>query len=351
MESHTEKLFLLIVFILTIFIACTSDENKSIPTIIETSYVYIEIDTVYLETELDLYSSFKYENKIYVYFYQKGFCKIAVFNNNGQFDKVIEFPKEIDKDWRLDYIAIDKGLFVIEERKNTTIHLLNKKGNRLQLSDIDEMPIYDDDKYSVYRTYHGEWGGMVYFKNKNTNRIYRGYSNKVINVTKFQDSYYVTSYLGHMMGHSQIVKIDEPTKMQEYNGFISDLINNRAESSEEERYVFDGIKILLDTFELRSVGSFIHKNRLLQLWNEYPSSNKLYFTEQIEEKSICRHIFETPMKVKYLYNSKNNNESHILNFEIETEEQNEFGFIEINNEKVKIIFLKKMKLLSNSSTN
>lgn len=351
MENPAKKLYPLIIFIFIILIGCISNQNyKSIPTIIKTPYVHIEVDTVYLETELDLYSSFKYKNKIYAYFYEKGICKLAIFNNNGRFNKAIEFPKEIEREWMLDYVAKDNGLYIIEIRKDTIVHLFDGKNDKLKVSNIEKMPIYEDDQYSVYKTSHGEWGGMVYFQNKNTNKIFRGYSNRVININRFQNNYYVTSYLGHMIGHSQIVKIDEPTKLQEYNGSMLNLINNRAESSEEERYVFDGIKTLIDTFELRSVGSFIHKNRLLQLWNEYPSLNKLYFSELIGQKSVNRYIFETPMKVKYLYNSKINNELHILNFEIDNDKQQELGFIEINKEKIKVSFLKKRNLYRTSDS-
>jgi hypothetical protein len=55
------------------------------------------------------------------------------------------------------------------------------------------------------------WYGI--FHRKNTQEIFRAFSNDVINVVKFDNKYYVTNHLGHLSGHSSIYEISDPKKM------------------------------------------------------------------------------------------------------------------------------------------
>jgi len=341
MKNYRKNILSITVFFSVVLACCASNKNKPVTTIIDTPYVYIETDTIYLNSDFDIYSGFIYSNKVYAYLYEKGVCKLAVFDESGVYMKTTEFQKEIEREWMLNYAVKDNKLYIIENGRDINMHFIDPGSEELRLSSSTEIPVYDDNEYLVYKTSHGEWGGMVYFREKITDKIFRAYSNRVINVNKFNGAYYVTSYLGHMMGHSQIVKISDPKQMQEYNGSLDAIANNRAESGEKERYVFDGIENVIDTFSLRTVGSFIHKDRLLQLWNEHPRSDKLYFTELIDSELQYRYIFEQPMYVKYLYNYGLNNNTHILSFEIRNEDKKGLGIIEINNERIRIRFLMK----------
>lgn len=200
------------------------------------------------------------------------------------------------------------------------------------------MPIYEDEQFRVLKTAHGEWGGMVYFLDKKSEKIYRGHSNEAINVNKFNGNYYVTSYSDPF---STVYEIADPKRMESFKGDMSDIINNRAENNEEERYKMDGLRCLVDTSSMHIICSFVHKGRMLQMWNEYPSSRKVYLTEIVDNELKHRFTFNFRTQVNYLYNQEK--DRHVLNFRIpqkETKEDRLFGTIEIDYEKIKIHFLK-----------
>ncbi|MBD8387414.1 hypothetical protein [Dysgonomonas sp. BGC7] len=341
MRSNKCYLFL-IVFFVTITSACSQNKKVGHNKInIETPYVSIEIDTIVLQTEKECFAAIQFDGKFYAYGLDKGYNLFA-FDEDGDFIGSSLLPDKIDRHWMLNYAKKDNQLLVVDySHMDISMYQIDTKLSKLKKIKNSEAPIYEDEQFIVLKTTHGEWGGMVYFLDKKTKKIYRGYSNEAINVNKFNGNYYVTNYLGHLMGHSSVYEINDPIKMEIFKGTKNDLINNRAESSEKERYKMDGLRCLVDTFDMNIICSFVHKGRMLQMWNEYPSSNKVYLTEIVDNKLEHRYTFNIETQVNYLYNLEK--DRHFLNFSIlreETEEDKLFGTIEIDNEKIKIHFLK-----------
>lgn len=341
MRSNKCCLFL-IVFLVTIISACS--QNKRVETnkiSIETPYVSIEIDTIVLQTEKECLAAIQFDDKFYAYELNQGY-NLFTFDLEGDFITSSLLPDKIDRYWMLNYAKKDNQLLVIDySHRDISMYQLDTKLNIFKEIKNSEAPIYEDEQFMVLKTTHGEWGGMVYFLDKKTKKIYRGHSNTAINVNKFNGNYYVTNYLGHLLSRSSVYQINDPRKMELFKGTKRDLINNSAENSEIERYKKDGMICLVDTFSMHVICSFIHKGRMLQMWNEYPSCNKIYLTEIVDNKLEHRYTFDFKTQVDYLYNFKK--DRHFLNFSIlekETEENKQFGTIEIDNEKIKIHFLK-----------
>jgi len=266
----------------------------------------------------------------YIYSYNHG-PQLCVFDRFGNIHGSSPLPEKIDRYWMLDYSIKNDSLLVLNENHGVTTYCLDKKSGNFILIDNMETPVYEDKKYRILKTANGEFGGMVYFIDKNTQDIHRAFSNEVINVIKLNNKYYVTNY---MMTYSSIYEIADPEKMQKFCGSINDIVNNQAESNEKERYVFEGLKNVIDTSGIRIAGSFIHKNKMLQLWNEYVS-RKVHITEIVNGELVNRYTFDFTMDIKYLYFDGTR---HFLNFY--TDDRKAFGVIEIDNDLIKIHFFR-----------
>lgn len=73
---------------------------------------------------------------------------------------------------------------------------------------------FQDSQFSIYTICNGEWGGRVYFVDRSdTNKIYFLPSTCPVQIQKIEDAYYITEALGHMIGHSSLVKISNPKKL------------------------------------------------------------------------------------------------------------------------------------------
>lgn len=335
------NLFVVIVVSILLFLnGCKSNNDDFNGIRITTPYVSIEIDTITLKTNEQCVSGFIYHDMYYIYSLYYGY-RLITFDRLGNIRNSSPLPERIDRHWMLDYSFKNDSLIALNENRGMTTYLLDKELGNWKLINRMEAPVYEDKDYRVLKTANGEWGGMVYFINKNTQEIYRAYSNEVVNVVKFHNKYYVTN----TSWRSSIYEITYPEKMQKFHGLINDIVNNRAESNEKERYVFEGLKNVVDTsdFSISIAGSFIHKNRFLQLWNvrnEY-NSKEVHITEFINGKLEHRYTFDFDtgiMGIKYLYFD---GYKHFLNFD--TKYREIFGAIEIDNDIIKIHFFKQEK--------
>src|SRR5690606_11623079 len=127
-----------------------------------------------------------------------------------------------------------------------------------------ELKFHQDELYDIYATCNGEWGGTIFFKNKKTNESFEASSTCPIVINKIENDYYVTNFMGHMMGFASVLKIADPSKLKK-----SDLDFNRRGGSEYEK----GVEVLLDTMNFYIPTSFVADK---QLFNLYSDDNGTY---------------------------------------------------------------------------
>lgn len=79
---------------------------------------------------------------------------------------------------------------------------------------VDEQSILlSDDKFIVYRKCSGEFGGTIYFFDRQSKETYFTESTCANTVSKKNGQYQILAHLGHMMGTSEIKIIDNPKKL------------------------------------------------------------------------------------------------------------------------------------------
>jgi hypothetical protein len=72
---------------------------------------------------------------------------------------------------------------------------------------------FQDEKYFVRRTCSGEFGGSVWFRNKETGIEYSSSARCPVCVNKINSTYVVTTTLSHFRPHSSLLVIDNPDSM------------------------------------------------------------------------------------------------------------------------------------------
>lgn len=74
--------------------------------------------------------------------------------------------------------------------------------------------VFQDEKYEVWNSCSGEWGGTIYFKNKHNGEIRYAQSTCTASVNKIGDKYYISNASTHLYERSSILEIINPEKME-----------------------------------------------------------------------------------------------------------------------------------------
>ncbi|WP_298529478.1 hypothetical protein [uncultured Christiangramia sp.] len=79
---------------------------------------------------------------------------------------------------------------------------------------VKNQPIlFSDENYIIYRECDGEFGGTIFFYNRQSKNTFYTESTCANTVWKENGQYLILSHLGHMQGTSEIKKIDNPTRL------------------------------------------------------------------------------------------------------------------------------------------
>ncbi|MDY3318523.1 hypothetical protein PG637_03775 [Riemerella anatipestifer] len=125
--------------------------------------------------------------------------------------------------------------------------------------------IYEDEKFEVWRSCSGEWGGSIYFQDKKTKKIYGAISTCPVSVDKIDNIYYISNNLNHMIGYSDIIEIKNPKEMTELKTIPKSEYNSGVVTREYECRSNQGTKKLVDSIGVSIISSFISNNELYSI--------------------------------------------------------------------------------------
>ncbi|WP_394665596.1 hypothetical protein [uncultured Chryseobacterium sp.] len=176
--------------------------------------------------------------------------------------------------------------------------------------------LYKDEKYEVWKSCSGEWGGTVYFKNLQNEIVHYAVATCPVSVNKINGKYYVSNSLAHMRGFSKILEIADPEKMETTKKipvYHPDIITREYESESTL-----GTKKILDSTRVLIISSFVYnkklysiisgidgkkttiselKNNRFETVSELPE--KIFYSEPIIVKKADNHLklyFQHPQK-------------------------------------------------------
>lgn len=301
----------------------TEDKNKITTTLNNSLDIKISIDTLNISIDGNLKKVVLFKGNFYGMFETnrknttKRFKKMVVFNQEGTFLEDVFVPSEIQNMNYYDLKVQNDSLFLKEsyfEKKNL---YLDKYVADFKLTKSKDLKFYEDELYDVYATCNGEWGGTIYFKNKKTKETFEGSSTCPIVINKLANDYYVTNYMGHMVGFASVIKITDPTKLEK-----SEFKFNKNVGSEYKK----GIEVLLDTMDFYISSSFVADKQLLHLYTE----NDGTYIGKLENKEM-KPIFKFDFIFNAHFNQNLENGRQLLTCRFKDSERGGFLIIDGNN--------------------
>lgn len=251
---------LTIFFLLTAFIACSNQQQDTQSKEFAVAVKSIKGDTI-------ISSAVYYEGHIIcLQEDSKVFVLDTAFNRidslTAQFSKLKVQYLHTYNDTIL--LLTDNDIFYLDKG-----FLLKKYNNRPFKYGL---PYYNDSAYYVYACSMGEWGGSVFFWDKQNNKTYSHPATAVQQVLKFKDNYIVSSFLSHMGGFSDYLSIKDPTKLHELKDERQKKICNWwSVDSLKNLKLFDsitpqGVKYYADSFTTRTLTVFPFEDTLYSIY-------------------------------------------------------------------------------------
>lgn len=142
----------------------------------------------------------------------------------------------------------------------------------------DQSILFSDDKFIVYRKCSGEFGGTIFFFDRQSKETYFTESTCANTVIKKNGQYQILAHLGHMMGTSEIKIINDPKKLTKAKK--NQLKIERGSLGYQDKT--NEYSKELDLFGIQLFSSFNHKDRRLFLVH----LNKCTFLAEINGQEI-----------------------------------------------------------------
>lgn len=161
---------------------------------------------------------------------------------------------------------------------------------------IQDSIFFEDDNYLVRKSCSGEWGGTIWFKNKNTSIEYSCEATCPVIVHKVDGKYIVTSTLAHMAGFSKVIEIENPDSMEVFK-----LPKPRQKKRKRKLYYIGdnesnsktGTKTLVDSVGVFTIATFPLEGELFHVVTDFQKTfitkiehNKFVTIDTISNTSI-----------------------------------------------------------------
>ncbi|XLS27947.1 hypothetical protein ACJD0Z_12145 [Flavobacteriaceae bacterium M23B6Z8] len=252
------------------------------------------------------------------------FKKMVVLNKNGSFIEDVYLPSLIQNMNYYNLEVENDSLFLQRAQFDEENFVLGKYVADFQQTETRAFKTYEDENYNVYSTCRGEWGGTVFFQDKITNELYEASSTCPIVINKIGTEYFVTNYLGHMIGFASVNKISDPKKLEK-----SDWDFKRRFGSENQK----GLEKVLDTVDFYVPTSFVANTKLVHLYND---DNATYIGEI--ENGKMKPIYTFDFKFHPHFNQQLADDKQVLTFRVPKTDKN--GILVIDDNRLTFNFLK-----------
>lgn len=253
--------------------SCASDSNPVEP---ETRKLRLEEIPVSFKLDHVVY----FENHFICYNAEQGFlCLNDSLEVDSSYTRSIPFIDltflTAQKDSLFGYNLKDSAYFILEE-------------NQWMRAPSDFTSwwhvLYEDDNYIVSSCCAGEFGGSVYFQNRETDSMFTTPATCANTVFKYGDQYILTNSLGHSSGFTSIVSISEPKHLFPYGtdstascNWHTSLFHDASFDNYKslQKFLRRGSEVLLDTLGFQSLISFESNDEVHLMYSEYDSPNSI----------------------------------------------------------------------------
>lgn len=144
----------------------------------------------------------------------------------------------------------------------------------------NDIPFFEDDDFIVTKSCSGEWGGSVYFDDKKNKKKYECEATCPVIVNKINRKYLITASLAHLEGSTEVLEINDPTLLLEYN---RDNLKGKKVIyvGEAESHSTKGTKKLVDSVGVFTTTSFIYENKDYYIVTNFKKTYLCYIKDKV----------------------------------------------------------------------
>jgi len=331
------RLHIIAIAILTFMVSCGTEDSQRVQELTKTTLtgqalpegIEINLDTLDVSMNGRLRKAVLFQDKFYCMFEtgrentSGSFKKMIVIDKGGAFVEDVFIPEGIQGMFYYDMFIEDDSLFLKRTQFDEETFLLGKYVADFQQIERRNFSIYQDSSFKVYATCNGEWGGTIFFQDLKTKEVFETASTCAMVVNKIGNTYYVTNYMGHMMGHSSILEIADPTKLQK-----SQLNFDTRQGSRSHQ----GVQDLMDSTRFYIPTSFVVHGELRQLYSDEEGS----YIGKIEKGKIVP-IYKFDFVFYPNFNQQDSEGRQVLGFNIPQSESK--GILVIDQGKLNFHFM------------
>ncbi len=308
----------------------------------QTQSFEISVDTVNVNIRGRLSSAIKFRDRYYCFFEtsnnpysSKSSKHFYILSNAGKIEQKVIVPDEMN-DTYYDLHIRNDSIITKTYSDHKSFFLDTNNLEWVKIKDVDDL-VFEDDKFYITYLDFGEWGGTVWFRDKETGLEYEVKSTEPT-INKLNNIYYLTT-------GKRVLAIENPLKMkmcdQDYNYRIVE--KKKGKEFCEGSQSVAGTKTLFQdtTFDWSShfyiATSFVLDNQIFHLCGD---SNITYIATIVNGKINPIQTIGNNISVYdnyYAYRCKSVNDQVL---KINTKSDNMFGFIEINGNKIRINYFK-----------
>jgi hypothetical protein len=313
----------------------------------------VTIDTINLNikelvrpaTRVELTHAVRYNDNYYCFFDEHGLYSyeaeikyFLVISPEGEILHNITLPAAIQRTVYFDFFIRNNRLFSKTYMDSKSFHFDLNKLEWEKIKEIDDV-VYEDDNFSIAYLDFGEWGECTWFIDKITKKEYElAACSKIVNF--FDGKYYLTN-------GSEIVEIENPLNLQSCNPNYYYKETAKKKWAEGSNSRVGSSLIYHDTtfspFDFEPpkhwiITSFVSDNKLYHFYSDTMTT----YVVKVENKQIVpvQSLGKKYSTFDHHYSYRGNNLNNSYRFLKFKEDNNTFGFIEINNNKINIHYLK-----------
>ena len=278
-----------------------------------------------------------YQNKL-VSLFETGFACFSIpeMKRDADFEKTIN-TKKFQYHWVLDneLVAISEGEYYTLNAENVWIEYTET------IPFKNQPKLFEDSLYLSFCDCYGEFGGTAYFYNKETKNIHFTSATCANTIFKENNTYFILSHLGHMLGGTDLKSISNPSELpiiepQNVNQWHK--YKRQGYEIEEAWGYLDSsgkAKTVFDFYGLQIFATFVSQGRTIYVvyWNDTT------FLAEIENNriKIVNPLFNNRIYPRSELLTTNYGEITLINFNYRVHEFREMSCMLVyNNQLLKI---------------
>ncbi|MDT8309484.1 MAG: hypothetical protein RQ866_08120, partial [Bacteroidales bacterium] len=314
----------------------------------------VSVDTIFLNihevvrpgARIDLTHAVKFNDNYYCFFKEQGLYSFKIntryfliISGKGEIIKNIEVPDNIKNTVYFDFFIRDNSLLAKTYMDHKSYYLDLDALEWKEIKEVDDR-VYEDEAFAIIYLDFGEWGQSTWFIDKQTKKEYvLGAEGTIVN--KLDGKYYLTT-------GAEVREIENPLLLKQCKKDYYYRKVKREDAFYEGATSLTGSKVIYSdttnspwfSFEKPRqiiITSFVDSNKLYQLYSDKNSTHigKIENGKLIPVQNIGKRY--SIFNWYYSYRGKNlNNNSRFLMFR---EDNNTFGFIDIDEQHIEIQYL------------